>query len=63
MINLGFTIIFLLEADIKLIGMGPKRYFADDWNKFDFFVVVASMIDLILEWSSDEAITFLRVGP
>ena len=63
MINLSFTLIFLAECIIKLTGMGPKRYFYDDWNKFDFFVVVASMIDLFLEWFSDDAITFLRVGP
>jgi len=63
MINLGFTLIFLTEAIIKLIGMGPNKYFLDDWNKFDFFVVVASLIDLILDWFSDDAITFLRVGP
>ena len=63
MINLSFTMVFLVEAIIKLTGMGPTRYFYDDWNKFDFFVVCTSMIDLALEFFSDDAITFLRVGP
>ena len=62
-INLGFTLIFLLEALIKMTGLGPKAYFHVDWNKFDLFVVMASLIDLFLSLFIDNAVTFLRVGP
>ena len=62
-INLGFTFIFLLEAIIKITGMGPKAYFHVDWNKFDFFVVMASLLDIFLSFVLGNAVTFLRVGP
>jgi hypothetical protein len=62
-INLGFTLIFMMEAIFKIIGLGPKSYFHINWNRFDFFVVVASIIDLILALFLGEAIKFLRVGP
>ena len=47
-INLGFTAIFIVEAVLKLIGLGPKAYFIDNWNRFDFLIVVLSVVELIL---------------
>ena len=44
--NLVFVAIFTLEAVLKLIGLGPKYYFYIDWNKFDFAVVVLSLVSL-----------------
>ena len=43
-----FTLIFLLEAIIKIIAYG-NSYFKNSWNQFDFFVVVSSIIDVALE--------------
>ena len=55
-----FTILFSLEALIKIIAMGflfgnkelKKRgmtpYITNPWNMLDFVVVVASLIDFIL---------------
>ncbi len=43
--NYFFTSIFFLEACIKLY-VYRLAYFKDGWNKFDFFVVVSSLIDL-----------------
>ena len=34
-----------------------------DWNKFDFFVVCASILDFALEISGSSTISFLKVGP
>jgi hypothetical protein len=39
-INLVFTCVFILEATVKLIGLGVKGYFVSNWNRFDFFVVI-----------------------
>jgi hypothetical protein len=47
-INLYFLIIFCLEAFLKIICMG-KNYFYDYYNRFDFFVVIVSILTLLLE--------------
>ena len=46
--NYFFTTIFLLEAIVKLY-VYRLPYFKTGWNKFDFFVVASSLIDLGLE--------------
>ena len=43
-----FTGIFIAECCLKLLAYGPVGYFHVGWNKFDFFVVVASILDLII---------------
>jgi hypothetical protein len=47
---------------MKLIAFG-KSYFHNNWNVFDFLVVVASVIDLVLVYSDQNSLTFLRIGP
>jgi hypothetical protein len=42
--NLCFSIVFALEAVLKIIAYG-NSYFKNSWNKFDFFVVLASIFD------------------
>ena len=44
--NLVFVFIFTLEAVLKLIGLGATYYFYIDWNKFDFAVVIMSLISM-----------------
>lgn len=39
-----FLAIFVAEAAAKIICLGPKRYFRDGWNLFDFSIVLASLI-------------------
>ena len=46
--NYIFTLVFLVECVLKLLVYGLS-YFQDQWNKFDFFVVCASLVDLGLE--------------
>ena len=48
MTNYIFTAIFIIEAVFKLLVYG-LAYFKTGWNKFDFFVVVSSLIDVGLE--------------
>lgn len=42
--NLVFVAIFTLEAVLKLIGLGVRYYFYIDWNKFDFAIVIVSLV-------------------
>ena len=36
--------IFTFEAAPKLLGLGIRYYFYIDWNKFDFFIVIVSLV-------------------
>jgi hypothetical protein len=45
--NYLFTAFFILEACLKLVAFG-RSYFNNAWNKFDFFVVVSSILDIIM---------------
>ena len=45
-VNYIFTGIFIIECLIKLIAYGIRPYFHSSWNRFDFFVVIASIVDL-----------------
>ena len=42
-----FTIVFTLEAVIKLTGLS-KQYFSVGWNNFDLFIVILSIPDLFI---------------
>ncbi len=61
-INYVFTTVFLCEAVLKLIAYG-RSYFKNTWNKFDFMVVVSSLIDVAMDMLNSSAAQFLRVGP
>lgn len=62
-INTVFTSVFIAEACIKLIAYGPSNYFYKGWNQFDFFVVMTSILDIVMEYSGSSLISFLKVGP
>ena len=47
-VNILCTIIFTGEAGIKTFAFGPKEYFQDSWNQFDFCVVAGSWVDILL---------------
>jgi hypothetical protein len=42
--NNVFVILFTLEATLKLIGNGPRYYFHENWSRFDFVIVILSLI-------------------
>ena len=45
-VNYVCTGAFTIEAAIKLSALGPNTYFRDSWCKFDFAVVVLSLLGL-----------------
>ena len=47
--NFLFSIIFLVEAILKLVAYGSK-YFIDAWNIFDFIIVIGSLIFITLKY-------------
>ena len=48
-LNSAFTLVFICECVIKLLGFGVCRYFRDGWNAFDFLVVVVATVELTFE--------------
>ena len=48
LVNYVFTGIFIAECLLKLLAYFPQAYFHSAWNRFDFFVVVASIVDLVV---------------
>jgi hypothetical protein len=53
--NYIFTGIFIIEASLKIIAFGGS-YLKNSWNKFDFFVVISSIFDIVLGALDQEAI-------
>ena len=45
-LNVLFSFVFLFEALIKLMGLGPVEYFKARMNLFDFVIVAASVGEL-----------------
>ncbi len=60
-LNLLFTYIFIAEMLLKWTGLGLAQYFKDNWNRFDFLIVLCSVVVLCMEWWSggeDEDMAF-----
>jgi hypothetical protein len=47
--NLVFVAIFTAEAVLKMFAMGPIWYLRGHWNKFDLFIVLASILNLVFQ--------------
>ena len=62
-INIFFTAVFFIECLLKLFGQGPYQYFLSGWNQFDFSIVLASIIDFIMDIAGSDFIAFLSAGP
>jgi hypothetical protein len=61
-INYIFTVIFLVEAILKMIAYGWS-YFGTAWNKFDFFVVMSSLLDLAMDFADADQMQAIAIGP
>lgn len=57
--NYFFTSIFICEFILKLLANGFGGYFYYGWNKFDCFVVCASILDISLSFFNSNA-SFLK---
>lgn len=60
--NWLFTIIFAVEAVLRILAYGPGAYFKDPWYRFDFFVVVASVADLVIAFLDASLFRVFRTG-
>jgi len=51
-INLVFAVIFTIEMVLKLIAL-LKDYFNDGWNVFDFIIVIATDVFIVVKYTTD----------
>ncbi|XP_007519450.2 voltage-dependent T-type calcium channel subunit alpha-1I [Erinaceus europaeus] len=47
--NYMFTTVFVLEAVLKLVAFGLRRFFKDRWNQLDLAIVLLSVMGITLE--------------
>ena len=47
--NYIFTFIFSIEFILRISALGPKRYFSDGWNIFDFCILIGSYLGYLIE--------------
>ena len=48
-LNYVFIVIFSAEAILKITALGCL-YFSDNWNRFDFTVVIVTVVVLIIKY-------------
>ena len=53
--NYAFTAIFIIEAVVKVTGLGWHNYWRSGWNKFDFFLILMAIIDIIFTQTAQGA--------
>lgn len=62
-INYLFTGVFLVEFLLKISAFGTSLYFQSNWNLFDLFIVISSIIEILLSNILKTSHSFLRIGP
>lgn len=53
-----FTVIFTVEAGLKVLALGLYKYLQDKWSCFDFVIVILSLVELGL--SNVKGLSILR---
>lgn len=46
---------------IKVVGTGWREYWANGWNKLDFFLVVLSIVDLAFSYLQSSFLRIIKV--
>ena len=59
--NHVFTLIYVVEVVLKIIAFGHS-YFSQSWNKLDFVVVIASIVDGLIKILFSRGQTFLTIA-
>eukprot|EP00198_Chlamydomonas_reinhardtii_P003576 XP_001692912.1 voltage-gated Ca2+ channel, alpha subunit [Chlamydomonas reinhardtii] len=57
MVNVACTLIFAVEAAVKITALGWPKYWRDNWNKLDLFIVLVSIPDIVATFTSHNAAT------
>ena len=65
-IDIGTTVIFIMEALIKILSFGffnngPSSYFKNIWNRLDFTIIILSLLSTTFLHQDYKAFKVLRV--
>jgi hypothetical protein len=52
--NLAVNYVFLLECILKIMSYGFLKYLKNRWNQLDFFLVVTSLVDIVIDTANLE---------
>lgn len=44
-----FTLFFIVEAGLKMGGLGCAEYWTSGWNRFDFFVIIVGLLSTLID--------------
>ena len=58
--NFSFTIIFIIDMGLKIIGQGLSDYLKDSMNIFDALIVTLSIVELAIFGNGGSAISAFR---
>ncbi|KAJ1524179.1 hypothetical protein ONE63_010705 [Megalurothrips usitatus] len=58
-----FLAIFVVEALLKVLGMGLSRYFSSGWNVYDFTVTLAALLGVLLNYLFPKLIFIVVLRP
>jgi len=61
--NWAFSVLFAIELVLKHLGLGFRRFWRSDWNKFDAFVVFASVLDIVMDFAQQSFMKYIKVAP
>jgi hypothetical protein len=59
--NILFTIVFCLEAAIRIAGIGFFNYLKDNWNIFDFTIAFCSLIEILIRQFTSVQIKGIKI--
>eukprot|EP01065_Artemidia_motanka_P007531 TRINITY_DN13758_c0_g1_i1.p1 TRINITY_DN13758_c0_g1~~TRINITY_DN13758_c0_g1_i1.p1 ORF type:complete len:3175 (+),score=1081.43 TRINITY_DN13758_c0_g1_i1:1209-9527(+) len=59
--NVVFVCLYSVEALLKLGGYGLKQYLAVSWNRFDFVVLLISIVSLFFDGPGTSSVRLFRV--
>ena len=59
--NVAFTGLFVIEMLLRWTAMGLPQYFSDGWCRFDFVVVVVSVIGVCMDFLSSANTTIIPI--
>lgn len=61
-IHFCFNIIFITEAVFKIFLFGFQNYIKNNWNKYDFFVVLTAILDIFIQYYIGAFLKMIRLG-
>ncbi|KAK7069934.1 Two pore calcium channel protein 1 [Halocaridina rubra] len=61
--QVGFVAFYVLEANLKMIGLGLMDYFSSGWNIYDFFVTLLAIAGIIAEQFSSSFFYIVILRP